>query len=733
MDERLKILLLEDSTDDAELLQRLLKKERPGCEFSVAMSKDIFLQELDHYKPDLILADNSMPQFSSADALEIVRKRKELVPFILITGTVSEEFAANIIKQGADDYFLKDRLTRLPSAIDSAIKQRRLEKDRIESQQNLKAAHDRLLFHVENAPLGFIEWDNQFKIKTWSKRAEEIFGWTEAEYGELQQNGSKWVFDEDKEWVNKVSDKLMSGEIRSNNIRYRNNTKDGKVIWCEWFNSVLTDGDGKVITIMSLVMDVTGRMQAEEAIRKSEEKYRTLVEQAFDGIIIYSPDGSVIDFNDSAFEYMGYTKEEFAGLNVMDLFFKDDLESNPLDFEELIVGGSTIDYRKLKRKDGSFIEVEIATKMMPGGNYMAIARDITERKEAESRKEFDSNNLKALINNTNDLMWSIDCDYKLITSNNTFNKTYLPNGRIHSPGDENQALPSKQVRTFKKYYDRALAGETFSEVVYTASPESWSEISFYPIRNGDEVIGTACYARDVSERIKASKALHHMEQEILNQKVQEQKKITRAILNAQEKERNHIGQELHDNINQILAGAKLYLSVAGKRNEPLKASLTYPMELIDNAMHEIRLLSSHQVTPIKNVDLQDTVELLLNNLQESSTIKTTLKYRIDTEAINDDVKLNIYRIIQELVNNIVKHAAASVIEVMIEKDQENINLTVKDDGKGFDIYKKRTGVGISNMINRIESFNGKILIQSSPGSGCQVEVSIPYQLSDQPN
>ena len=128
MDENLKILMLEDSADDAGTGETPVAKRTMGLEFNLAMSRDAFIDGMRAIQPDLILADNSMPQFSAADALAIARERSLLTPFILITGTVSEEFAATIIKQGADDYFLKDRLTRLPAAIDSALKQRQLEK-----------------------------------------------------------------------------------------------------------------------------------------------------------------------------------------------------------------------------------------------------------------------------------------------------------------------------------------------------------------------------------------------------------------------------------------------------------------------------------------------------------------------------------------------------------------------------------------------------------------------------
>jgi signal transduction histidine kinase len=217
-----------------------------------------------------------------------------------------------------------------------------------------------------------------------------------------------------------------------------------------------------------------------------------------------------------------------------------------------------------------------------------------------------------------------------------------------------------------------------------------------------------------------------MEQEMVDQKIQEQKKITRAILNAQEKERNYIGQELHDNISQILASSKLFLSSAGHQNDAVKDLIKYPIELIDSSIREIRLLSSRHVTPIKDVDLRELVQSLLDSLRENTSIDTAFNYDVAKQELSDDLKLNIYRIIQEQINNIVKHASPGKIAISVNARHNALHIEMKDDGKGFDVKKKRKGIGLSNMMNRIESFNGQMFIESSLGQGCSVQIDIPY-------
>lgn len=606
MKEYLKILLLEDNADDAEIVQRLLKKTNPHWEFCLAMNKEAYLLALDQFHPDIILSDNSLPQFNAAEALRLTHQRSIPIPFILVTGTVSDEFAANIIKAGADDYILKDRLTRLPVAIDAAIKKRRLEDE---------------------------------------------------------------------------------------------------------------------------------KQKAVERLIQSEEKYRTIFLKSPLPKWIYDLETlRFLEVNEAAISGYGYSQDEFLSMTIKDIRPVDELQQFSAELAGLVNSAGT---RKNiwihAKKNGERITVETTAHLI---NYngrkarMVIAHDITERIETERLREFARNNLAALINNTDDLMWSVDKDLKLITSNDSFNKVIeLISGEAVGKGDYILAsrFSQNQVERYRAFYARALSGETFTIIEQFEQPiPFWSEISFYPIRQGDTVIGTACFSRDITERKKAEEDLRAMEKAILDQKIQEQKRVTRAIIKAQERERNHIGRELHDNVNQILVSTKMFLGIAGDKNEDLKELVKYPKELIDSSIHEIRLLTGGYVAPVKNINLPELIQILLDKLEDNSAIQTTFVYDEPDRTIDDELKLNIYRIIQEQMNNIIKHADSRNVTVTIDNDGAALYILVTDDGKGFDISKKRKGIGIANMINRVESFNGEMKIESSPGNGCKTTIRVPY-------
>ncbi|MGB4774554.1 MAG: hybrid sensor histidine kinase/response regulator, partial [Daejeonella sp.] len=136
--EGIRILLLEDSEDDAGLVSLALKREGISFELQRVESRDEFIQSIDTFNPDVILSDHALPQFNSIEAFKVYKQKDVAIPFILVTGTVSEEFAVNILKQGADDYILKSNLSRLPSALLSALGKRHAEKEKLQANEKLK-------------------------------------------------------------------------------------------------------------------------------------------------------------------------------------------------------------------------------------------------------------------------------------------------------------------------------------------------------------------------------------------------------------------------------------------------------------------------------------------------------------------------------------------------------------------------------------------------------------------
>ncbi|HEY6900375.1 MAG TPA: response regulator [Puia sp.] len=232
-------------------------------------------------------------------------------------------------------------------------------------------------------------------------------------------------------------------------------------------------------------------------------------------------------------------------------------------------------------------------------------------------------------------------------------------------------------------------------------------------------------ANDVTERIV-------LENELNEQRMSKQRQITEAVIVAQEKERTEIGKELHDNVNQILGASNLSINTAMTDDEGRQELLERSTELVSRAINEIRKISKSLITPgLREIGLIESIEDIIDDMKvvaHDLAIELDLQ-NISEEQIEDRRKLALFRMVQEQLNNIVKHAKASRVLIRLSIEGEDIVLTIADNGVGFDVGRHRKGVGITNIISRAEMFSGKVDIQSAPGDGTTLSVSLPIASS----
>lgn len=225
---------------------------------------------------------------------------------------------------------------------------------------------------------------------------------------------------------------------------------------------------------------------------------------------------------------------------------------------------------------------------------------------------------------------------------------------------------------------------------------------------------------DVTEKIL-------LEKKLIKQKVEEQRKIAKAVVNAQERERAEIGIELHDNVNQLLAGSKLYLNHCLTLPNGSKEYIAKSQEYLSQAMDELRKLSHSLVGPDKSktVGLIESIDKIVSDISALKNIKIIFNYNSSEEEllerqIEEGLKLNIYRIIQEQINNILKHANATEVVIELKRVNDGLRISVRDNGGGFELRTKKEGIGLLNIKSRAEMYNGTVDISSSPGNGCSL-------------
>jgi two-component system sensor histidine kinase UhpB len=218
------------------------------------------------------------------------------------------------------------------------------------------------------------------------------------------------------------------------------------------------------------------------------------------------------------------------------------------------------------------------------------------------------------------------------------------------------------------------------------------------------------------------------EEELVRQRDMQQKLIMETSIQVQEKEREQIGKELHDNINQILAAAKLYLDIGTKDGDDTRIeALEKCQRNLNLAMEEIRQLSQSLVAPsLDGMGLDQALRRLLDNFPLSASLKLDLNTSGYLYDIADEgIKLTCYRIAQVQLNNIVKHARAKNAAIKLERVPDRLTLTISDDGIGFNPDKKTGGIGLRNIRNRVSFYNGTVELDTAPGKGCKLIITIP--------
>ena len=269
----------------------------------------------------------------------------------------------------------------------------------------LQQVSQRLSFHIENSPLAVIEWDSNMCLQYWSQQAEQIFGWTAAEV--LGKSWQDWPFvvEADLPLVRDVVSRLTDGTEPRNICCNRNYTQNGAVVDCQWYNSVLLDKTGNVVSILSLVLDVTDRKQAEAALQLKQ----FCIDRATEAIFWVRADGSFLDVNEAACQYLGYSRQELLSLTVSEI--------NP-DFPPEVwsehwktlkqLHSSKMETRH-RTKTGRIVPVDISANHLEfqGQEYrLAFVRDITERKQAEAALRKSEERLNSILASLDDVVWS---------------------------------------------------------------------------------------------------------------------------------------------------------------------------------------------------------------------------------------------------------------------------------------------------------------------------------------
>jgi len=378
MTKPIKLLLVEDSPEDTELLVRALHRAGYEPEWTRVDTEAGFLAGL-HANLDLVISDYSMPQFTGLRALELNQAHHPEIPFIVVSGTIGEETAVEAMRLGATDYLMKDRLGRLGSAVDRALENGRYRRERRQSEQALRRSEEKLRMVTDNARVGLVMINSDRCYTFANDTYAEIIGLDSADI--LGRPVAEVLGPLYEDQIRPRLDRAMAGErvayeltrptaggVRHYAVRY----EPTKLV-------------GEVSLVVVVLTDITERKLAEEFMRVSEARYRTLFECAPDGILIVHPDSHYIDANAAACQMLGYDHAELTRLSARDIVATAEI---PDIAPALAAIAAKCEHRRewgLRRKDGSIFSADVIATAMPDGSVLALLRDITERKKSDEQ------------------------------------------------------------------------------------------------------------------------------------------------------------------------------------------------------------------------------------------------------------------------------------------------------------------------------------------------------------
>lgn len=214
--------------------------------------------------------------------------------------------------------------------------------------------------------------------------------------------------------------------------------------------------------------------------------------------------------------------------------------------------------------------------------------------------------------------------------------------------------------------------------------------------------------------------------------MKQQDLATKAIINAEENERKRIAADLHDGVGQMMSAAKMNLSAFENeisfKDETQKVYFDKLIGLVDESCREIRSVS-HQMMPnaLLKSGLASAVKEFIDKI-DTKIIKINLYTEGLNERLDGNIETVLYRVIQECVNNVIKHSGADKLDISLIKDADGIAATVEDNGKGFDMNDKLKfeGIGLKNITSRIEFLKGSVDFDSSPGKGTLIAIHVPF-------
>jgi PAS domain S-box-containing protein len=606
--------------------------------------------------------------------------------------------------------------------------------ERKQAEEALRKSEERFRLAAQAGKMFAYEWDAATDVIVRSGESAQILG-----TDEMQVTGQEiltHVHPDDRERL-KAAIAALSPEKPYLLISYRIVRADSTVIWVERNSRAHFDEQGRLLRIIGMVADVTERKQAEQALRKSEERFRLAAQAgkmysyewdvATDMVMRSEEHVNVLRFSEDA--------EQLTRQQLVTRVHPDDRALFVASVDQLTPRYSTtqINYRVL-RPDGSVVWLEKSAKAFfdeQGRMFRVIGMvaDITDRKQAEEALRESEDKLRLLLDSTAEAIYGIDLEGRCTFCNPAsiralgYERVDELLGKnmhdlIHHTRADGSLFPVEECRIFRAM--RTAEGvHVDDEVLWRGNGTSFpAEYWSYPQRKGQEVVGAVVAFIDITQRKLAEAALAN---------------VSRRLIEAQEQERTRIARELHDDFAQRLALLAVKLEQL-HQDPPELPEIRTRIGDLQKQTTEIAIgiqTLSHELhsAKLQYLGIAAAMRGFCEEFEGQTKVKIDFKSHDLPSPLSPDISLCLFRVLQEAVHNSAKHRGVRHVEVQLWGTSGVIHLTVSDSGAGFDseAAKQNRGLGLISMEERLKLLEGTFSIESQPGRGTQIHAQVPLR------
>lgn len=643
-----------------------------------------------------------------------------------------------------------------------------------QTEENLLKKENLIRHVIELSPIVLVIYDLVTEHHTYfSSDTLKVYGYTSDEMMQMQKPFDVLMHPEDipkvRENINSLK-RLGDGEINEFECRIRRGDSGER----RWINArsinFARDEKGEARQVISAIFDITERKETEGKLIESEKRFRSYFELGLIGMAITSPTKGCLAVNDELCKILGYERDELLNRNWAEMTHPEDIAADVANFNRVMAGEINA-YRLDKRfirKDKRIIDTTISVKCVRRADgsvdyFVALVEDITERKRAEEALRESEAKYRTLFDSIDEGFCLIEMiydsqgepiDYLFLETNRAFEAWGIA-GATGKTALE--LVPDVEKRWLETYGRVAETGEAVRVEDNVASMNQWFDV--YASRvGGSGSRKVAVVVNDTTERVQAEEALRQANDELerrvlertgqlseLNEDLrkeiverkraeQEREQLLRRVVSAQEDERQRIAREMHDQLGQNLSALALKLS-ALKNDYDQQPELREHFASLKKIVKQLDADVGDLVHDLRPTALDDFgLVVALSNYVRKWSKQCGIHAELHTSGAEKDrltgeIETALYRITQEVLTNVAKHANAENVDVLLERRPDHVSLIVEDDGDGFDVAQTFTttlkGFGLISMRERATLVGGSLVVESNPGAGVTIAVRIP--------